>query len=126
MKAAPMTKTVKSSTAKFEKKARQDEPREYVLRLYVTGTTARSARAISNVKRMCEQHLEGHYQLEVIDLYQQPHLAAQKQIIAAPTLIKELPLPVRRVLGDMSRTERVLVVLGVKPEDSATQDASQS
>src|SRR5512140_3677378 len=75
----------------------------YVLRLYVTGTTARSVRAIANMKKICDEHLPGRYRLEVIDLYQQPELAQMQQIVAAPTLVKELPLPVRRVLGDMSK-----------------------
>src|SRR5512144_1271550 len=101
------------STSEFEQAAARPDASLYVLRLYVTGTTARSARAIANVRKICEQHLKGRYRLDVIDLYQQPELAQAEQIIAAPTLIKELPLPVRRALGDMSKTERVLLVLGL-------------
>jgi len=86
----------------------------YVLRLYVTGATPRSRRAIANVKRICEQYLHGRYELEVIDLYQQPQLAEGEQIIAAPTLIKKLPLPLRRIIGDMSETEHVLVGLDLR------------
>ncbi|MBV5274645.1 MAG: circadian clock KaiB family protein [Lamprocystis purpurea] len=85
-----------------------------MLRLYVTGATAKSARAIANIKTICEEHLEGRYVLEVVDLYQQPELAQGQQIIAAPTLIKELPLPLRRIIGDMSSSERVLVGLDVR------------
>jgi circadian clock protein KaiB len=113
-----MTKKVTGSTAAFERAAKAAGTNQYVLRLYVTGTTVRSARAIANVRKICEQHLKGRYRLEVIDLYQQPHLAESEQIIAAPTLVKELPSPVRRVLGDMSKSERVLVVLGLKPKPS--------
>ncbi|WP_020504650.1 circadian clock KaiB family protein [Lamprocystis purpurea] len=89
-------------------------PQTYLLRLYVTGATAKSARAIANIKTICEEHLEGRYVLEVVDLYQQPELAQGQQIIAAPTLIKELPLPLRRIIGDMSSSERVLVGLDVR------------
>ncbi len=90
-------------------------PEGFLLRLYVTGMTPRSARAIANIKQICEEHLAGRYRLEVIDLYQQPQLAQGEQIIAAPTLIKELPLPLRRMIGDLSSTERVLVGLDLRP-----------
>ncbi len=89
--------------------------KNYVLSLYVTGATPKSARAISNIKDICEQYLPGSYRLEVIDLYQQPQLAKTEQVIAAPTLVRRLPLPVRRILGDMSKTERVLAGLGLQP-----------
>jgi circadian clock protein KaiB len=90
-------------------------PERYVLRLYVTGMTALSRRAIENIRTICEEHLNGQYELEVIDLYQQPSLAQGEQVVAAPTLIKKLPLPLRRIIGDMSNTERVLVGLDLKP-----------
>ncbi|WP_295389029.1 circadian clock protein KaiB [uncultured Thiodictyon sp.] len=94
---------------------RLDQPAQtYVLRLYVTGVTPKSTRAIANIKTICEEHLQGRYRLEVIDLYQQPQLAHGEQIIAAPTLIKELPLPLRRIIGDLSSTERVLVGLDLR------------
>ena len=83
----------------------------YVLRLYVTGTTARSTRAIVNIRKICEQHLQGRYDLEVIDIAQRPTLAEGEQILAAPTLIKKLPLPLRRFIGDMSQTDRILLGL---------------
>ena len=86
----------------------------YVLRLYVTGMTARSRRAIENVRSICEAYLRGRYDLEVIDVYQQPVLAKGDQIIAAPTLIKQLPLPLRRIIGDMSSTDRVLLGLDLR------------
>ncbi len=83
-------------------------PAEYVLRLYITGSTLHSARALSNARKICEEHLAGRYNLEVVDICQHPMLAAGEQIVAAPTLIKELPLPLRRFIGDMSQTERIL------------------
>ncbi len=82
--------------------------RRYVLRLYVTGTTPASRRAIGHVREICEEHLKGRYDLEVIDIYQLPSLARDEQIIAAPTLVKVLPLPLRRLIGDLSSTKRVL------------------
>jgi circadian clock protein KaiB len=87
----------------------------YVLRLYVAGQTANSVRAIANIKRICEEHLDANYTLEVIDLYQQPQLAKGEQIVAVPTLIKKLPPPLRRLVGDMSDTARVLVGLDIRP-----------
>ena len=87
---------------------------KYVLRLYVTGTTPRSQRAIVNIRKICEEHLEGRYELEVIDIIQHPTLAKGEQIIAAPTLIKKLPMPIRRFIGDMSQTERILLGLDLK------------
>ena len=83
----------------------------YVLRLYVTGMTPRAARAIRSVREICDEHLEGRYDLKVIDVCQQPVLARDEQIIAAPTLIKKLPLPLRRIIGDMSQRDRVLLGL---------------
>ena len=89
----------------------------YVLRLYITGSTPRSARAISNIRKICEEHLEGRYELEVVDISQHPMLAAGEQIIATPTLIKKLPLPLRRFIGDMSQSDRI--VLGLDLRESA-------
>ncbi|HEY1372392.1 MAG TPA: circadian clock KaiB family protein [Candidatus Binatia bacterium] len=91
----------------------------YVLRLYIAGTTPRSTRAVMNIKEICENALASRYNLEVIDIYQQPSLAKECQIIAAPTLIKELPLPLRKFIGDMSNTEKILVGLDVKPKEHA-------
>jgi len=87
---------------------------KYILRLYITGTTVRSVLAIKNLKKICEEYLDGRYELEVIDLYQHPGLAKDEQIIAAPTLIKKLPLPFRRIIGDMSDREKVLFGLDLK------------
>jgi circadian clock protein KaiB len=94
--------------------ARDSEQSVYVLRLYVIGTSAHSARAIVNIRKICEEHLTGRYELEVIDLLQHPALAKVDQIIAAPTLIKKLPLPLRRFIGDMTEVERILVGLDVR------------
>ena len=88
----------------------------WILRLYIAGQTPRSLRAVANIQRICAENLEGHYQLEVIDLYQQPQLAQGEQIIAVPTLIRRLPDPLRMVIGDMSNTERVLVGLDLLPK----------
>ena len=90
-------------------------PTPYRLRLFVAGTTARSQRAIENLRRICAEHLAGQIDLEVIDIYQQPELAGQHQVIAAPMLVRLLPLPVRRIIGDLSETERVLRGLDVIP-----------
>jgi circadian clock protein KaiB len=87
----------------------------YLLRLYVTGTTGKSVRAIQNVRRICDEHLRGLYDLEVVDIYKNLPLARGDQIIAAPTLIKRLPEPLRRLIGDMSDEERVLVGLDIRP-----------
>jgi circadian clock protein KaiB len=92
-----------------------DAPERYILKLYVTGLTNRSARAIDNLQTFCEKHLAGRYELQVIDVYQQPELTRTEQIVAIPTLIKKLPLPLRRLIGDMSDEERVLVGLDILP-----------
>ncbi len=102
----------------FEKTIRDGAESHYVLRLYVAGATPRSTRAIINIKKICEEHLKGRYQLEVIDIYQQPVLTKGEQIIAAPTLIKRIPAPLRKFIGDMSDTERILVGLDLKTRAS--------
>ena len=110
-------KRVKTSTAEFEKAAAKRDRAKYFLRLYVTGMTPKSTWAIANVKRICNEHLAGRYELEVIDIYQQPKLAKGEQIIATPTLIKKLPLPLRKLIGDMSDTERFLVGIDLNPKE---------
>lgn len=87
----------------------------FELTLYVAGATARSLRAIANLKAICEEYLRNRYRLEVVDVYRRPALARQDQIVAVPTLIKQLPLPVRLLVGDLSRTEQVLQGLGLAP-----------
>jgi circadian clock protein KaiB len=107
-------KSPRSSTGAFEKALFDRGQGRYLLKLYVTGSTSRSARAIANLKKICEEHLKGHYELEVIDIYQQPTLAQGDQIIAAPTLVKKLPLPLQRFIGDLSDTEKVLLGLDIQ------------
>jgi circadian clock protein KaiB len=86
---------------------------DYVLRLFITGHTEKSMRAVRNITDLCEQHLHGAYELEVIDVYQQPELAIEHQLVAVPTLLKVLPLPTRKMIGDMSDSRRVLAGLGI-------------
>ena len=90
-------------------------PETWELRLYVAGQTPKSVAALANLKRYCEQHLQGRYQLQVIDLLLNPHLAAGDQILAIPTLVREVPAPIRKIIGDLSNEERVLVGLDVRP-----------
>jgi circadian clock protein KaiB len=85
----------------------------YMLRLYVTGTTRRSTRAIENTREICDTHLKGRHELEVVDLYEHPEAAAEEQVIAAPTLVKLFPAPLRRIIGDLSDRQRVLGSLGL-------------
>jgi circadian clock protein KaiB len=87
------------------------------LRLYVAGQTPRSVTAFGNLKKICEHHLKGRYHIEVIDLVEQPHLSKGDQILAIPTLVRKLPPPVRKIIGDLSNTERVLVGLDLRPAD---------
>ncbi len=87
---------------------------KYVLRLYVSGSTLKSELAVENIKRVCEQHLKGRYDLEVIDIHRQAHLARDEQIVAVPTLIKRLPRPLRRLVGDMSDLNKVLFGLDLR------------
>lgn len=102
------------STKDFELALQETSKGNYVLRLYVSGMTPNSLRAIENVRKICAEHLEGRYQLEIIDIYQQPIFAKEGQIVAAPTLVKELPPPLRKFIGDMSQTERILLGLDVR------------
>ncbi len=88
---------------------------KYDLRLYVAGQTPRSLQALNNLKRICEEHLAGQYRIEIIDLLQQPQLAAGDQILAIPTLVRTIPKPARKILGDLSNVERVLLGLDVRP-----------
>ena len=85
----------------------------YVLRLYITGTTPRSTRAVHNLTKMCQERLAGRYELEVIDIYQQPALAQAEEIVAIPTLIKKLPLPVKKLIGDLSNEQQLVAGLGL-------------
>ena len=109
-----MKKQHASSTQEFERRLAEPAHEKYLLRLYVTGMTPRSTEAIARLKNICEEHLAGRYDLEVIDIYQQPALARGEQILAAPTLIKRLPLPLRRLVGDLSNKQRVLLGLDLQ------------
>ncbi len=104
-----------SAAARVERAAARRKTHKYVLRLYVTGMTPRSTRAIENLHTICEENLPGRYELEIIDIYQHPVLIQGEQISAAPTLIKKLPKPLRRLVGDMSDRERVLLGLDLRP-----------
>jgi len=88
------------------------------LRLYVAGQTERSVHALCNLRKLCEEHLPGRYRIEVVDLLRDPKLARGDQIIAVPTLVRKLPVPVRKIIGDLSNTERVLVGLDLRPRTS--------
>ena len=94
------------------------DAQHYRLRLFVSGTTPRSARAIQNIRALCEEKLQGHYELEVIDIYQHPEHIKPEQIVVTPTLIRTLPLPLRKIIGDLSDTDRVLVGLDIVSNQS--------
>ena len=108
------TESVQQVLESAKAKARRQK---YVLRLYVAGITPRSREAIRMVTAICEEHLQGRYDLEVIDIYQQPTLAKGEQIIAAPTLIKKLPEPLRKFIGSMADKEKLLVGLDLRPKE---------
>jgi len=126
--AAPARKTpALDSSAEFEKLLRQaPDGQRFVLRLYVTGNTVRSGQAIANIRSLCEEYLPGRYDLEVVDVYQQPEEAAKDQVIAAPTLIKELPFPVKRLIGDLSNRDKVLLGLDLKEAAVASGEAAKT
>jgi len=110
----PQKKT-EDATGRYERYLREPEKGTVVLRLYVTGATPASTRAIANLRTLCEKHLKGRFDLEVIDIFQRPELAQGEQIIATPTLIKQLPLPLRRFIGDLEGLEGKLLGIDVKP-----------
>lgn len=109
----------RDSTQAFEDALKQDSQGVYTLKLYIAGVTPRSTRAVENIKKICEKYLKGRYKLEVVDIYQQPNLPEGEQIIAAPTLIKKLPLPLRKFIGDMADVDRILIGLDLRPEKPA-------
>lgn len=123
-KAAPLPLENLSSTADFEALLKSNTGTEdrYVLKLYVTGSTARATQAIANIHALCDEHLAGRYDLEVIDIYQQPDAAALEQIIAAPTLIKQEPAPARRVVGNLSDREKILLSLNIVPDEEKSPE----
>ncbi len=103
------------TTARTKEKTKSDKPKLWELRLYVAGQTPKSLTAFANLKKICEEHLKGSYRIEVIDLMKNPQLAAGDQILAVPTLVRKLPVPVRKIIGDLSNTERVLIGLDMRP-----------
>ena len=111
-----LTPQLRNTAEKFEEAINERRGRrtEYILRLYVTGSTSRSLRAISNLKRLCDEYLPGAYDLQIIDIYRNPDAARDAQIVAAPTLIKRLPAPLRRFVGDLSNTQKLLIGLDIR------------
>lgn len=99
---------------KFDRKPRPSPPARVVLSLYIAGDTPKSRTALSNLKKICIEHIDGHYSIKVIDLLKNPKLARDHQILALPTLVRQLPEPIRKIIGDLSNTERVLVGLGIE------------
>jgi circadian clock protein KaiB len=103
-----------SKPARTTTKSPRAAPRPYELRLYVAGQTPKSVIALANLKKICEEHLDSKYRIEVIDLLERPHLARGDQILAIPTLVRTLPQPIKKIIGDLSNTERVLVGLNLR------------
>jgi len=105
----------KNTTEAFEEAIKEGALKraKYILRLYVTGSTGRSLKAVYNLRKICEEHLPDDYELEVIDIYKDPEAAREAQIVAAPTLVKKLPQPIRRFVGDLSNTQKILVGLDI-------------
>jgi circadian clock protein KaiB len=106
----------------FEQALSQSQEQYYVLRLYIAGTTTQSILALQNIKKICEQYLKGRYELEVIDIYQQTELIMTENIVAVPTLIKELPPPLQQMIGNLSNTEKVLLGLNLVPKNIMKKD----
>ncbi len=108
----------KRGPAERPEEALSQPPRErYVLRLFVAGTSPSSAQAIARLHAICDEHLKGEYDLEIVDVHQHPGRASEDDIFAIPTLLKELPVPLRRIIGDLSDEGRVLIALGLEPKD---------
>lgn len=105
-----------STTKEFENAVAGNGKGKYILKLYITGMTPRSQLALRNLEKVCKEYLGDNYELEVIDIYQQPTLAKGDQIIAVPTLIKKLPVPLRRLIGDLSQEDRIILGLDLKPK----------
>lgn len=108
------TKSIEKSTAKRKPANLAPDPDKWILRLYVAGKTPKSLTAFENLKKICEERLKNKYTIEVIDLLENPQLGREHQILAIPTLVRKLPVPVRKIIGDLSNTERVLIGLDIK------------
>ena len=111
----PLATKLRNTTEAFEEaiKGGALTRAKYILRLYVTGSSGRSMKAVYNLRKICEEHLPNEYELEVIDIYKDPDAAREAQIVAAPTLVKRLPLPIRKFVGDLSNTQKILVGLDI-------------
>ncbi|MEG4940273.1 circadian clock KaiB family protein [Microcoleus sp. F4-D5] len=105
-----------TTTEVFEQSLSASQEQHYILRLYVSGTTLQSVTALQNIKKICEEHLQGRYELEVIDIYQQRETLISENIVAVPTLIKRLPMPLQKMIGNLSNTEKVLIGLNLLPK----------
>ena len=119
---------LRNATQAFEEalKDRALRRAKYILRLYVTGSSTRSLRAVYNLKKICEEHFPNDYDLEVIDIYKNPDAARREQIIAAPTLVKQLPRPLRKLVGDLSNTQKVLIGLDIYERQDPKEQLSGS
>ncbi|NQE32898.1 circadian clock KaiB family protein [Microcoleus asticus] len=113
------------TTELFEQALSQSQEQYYILRLYIAGTTLQSVTALQNIKKICEQHLQGRYELEVIDIYQQTEAAVAENILAVPTLIKQLPTPLQKIIGNLSNTEKVLMGLNIVPKNIIEEESSE-
>lgn len=109
--------TSKPNTEAFDKWLAERKQEKYILRLYVAGNSPKSQRALIKIKNICENYLKGRYELEVIDIYQQPEMMEEEQIVAIPTLIKKLPPPLQKFVGDMANTEKIMVGLDIFPSE---------
>jgi circadian clock protein KaiB len=109
-------KKSENSSDKYEHLIDDSKNEQYILKLYVSGNSPQSDRAIYNLKKICEENLKGRYALEIIDLYQKPELAKEANLIVVPTLVKKLPLPIRRLIGDLSNIDSVLIGLDIQIE----------
>ena len=113
------------TTELFEQALSQSQEQHYILRLYIAGTTLQSVTALQNIKKICEQHLQGRYELEVIDIYQQTEAAVAEDILAVPTLIKQLPTPLQKIIGNLSNTEKVLRGLNLVPKNIIEEESNE-
>ncbi len=104
-----------TTTELFEQALSQSDQQHYILRLYIAGATVQSGIALKNIKKICEEYLQGRYELEVIDIYQQIENVSHENIVAVPTLVKELPLPLQKIIGNLSNTDKVLTRLDLLP-----------
>jgi len=111
-----LKKSSKSIERELEKAVTDSAESKFILTLYIVGMTTRSKKAIDNIKKTCDEHLAGRYELEIIDLNESPELAKREQISATPALVKQLPLPLRKLIGDMSDSEKFLAGIGLRPK----------